>query len=114
MFLAILLGSPFKNELAILKSRICVAKHKFLWRNDQVTFCCGDTRIGNRVKLVYLGNNFLRRFSGKFFACRQNYSDRHSLKMNFAVSQQRLVRHDTADLVFPDNIFRSDDLENTF
>ena len=57
---------------------------------------------------------FFAAFACKLFAGRDNDRDRHSLKVDFAVGKQRLVRNDSADLVFADDVFCSDDANDAF
>ena len=67
MFLAVLLGAALKYMWAVGKGSGGIAEHKFLWRNDQIALCGGDTWIGNDLKFVDLDGDFLCGLSSKFF-----------------------------------------------
>jgi len=114
MFLAVLLGSALKYVFAIGKCVGNVAHHEFLWRHDQITVRGRLSGVCYRSEFFDINSDPFCRFAGKFLARCQHDRDRHTLKMNFAVSQQRLVRHNAADLVLADDVFRGNNAENAF
>jgi len=114
MFLSVLLSAALKNVFAVFECSRSIAKYKFLRRHYETFICSGDARIRYRFERFDIGSYLLRGLPRKFFALGDNDCDRHSLKVNFTVSQQGFVRHNAADLILTDQIFSRNDLENTF
>ena len=115
MFLPVLFGAALENMLARRKGSVGVAELELLWRNDQITVRRRDARIGDGFERFDLGRDFLRRLACKLFASPPTtIAIGMSLKMNFAIRKQRLVRHDAADLVLADEVFCGDDANDAF
>src|SRR5947207_2377159 len=112
MLLAVSLGFSFKNVLAVFECGHGVTHYELLWRHDQIALCSGNTGIGCGFEFVYLGGDLLSGFSGEFFAFGNDDRDRHSLKMYFVVSKQRLIRNNSADLIFTDQVLCGNDAVN--
>ena len=114
MLLPVLLSPAFENMSTIAECVRRIAKYKFLRRNNQSAVRGRDTRVGHRFKFIDLDRDLLRGLSREFFRFRKHDRDRHPLKMHLALSKQRLVRHDPADLVLADQVFGRYHFENTF
>ena len=104
-----MLGRPSKTWRQSAKAEAVSPSHEFLRRNDQIAVRCRKSRVGDGLKLIDLDRYLLRSLSGEFFRFRDNDRDRHSLKMHLAVSEQRLIRYDAADLILADDVFCGDD-----
>src|SRR4051794_20068969 len=83
MLLAILIGAPLKDMLAILKGACRIAQNKLLRRDDKAFIGRCHARVGDGFKLVDLGGDEFRTFPRVLFRVRDDDPDRHSLEMNF-------------------------------
>src|SRR5687768_18587500 len=114
MLLPVDVGTAFENVLAVGKGSASVTENEFLRGHDQLAVRSRYTRVGDDWQRFDLRRDLLRSFTSRLLAHRENYRDRLPLKMDLAVRQQRLIRHDPADLVFADQVFRRDDTNHAF
>src|SRR4029450_2496511 len=108
MLLAVLLGAALEDIIAAGKRGGRVAHDKLLWRNDKTLVRSRDTRVGHGRERLYVGCYLSCGLASKLLARGDDDRDGLSGKMDLAVRQQRLVRHDAADLVLADQIFGGD------
>ena len=114
MFLPVLLSTALENMGTICERSGRVAEHKFLGRNDQIAIRRSDSRVGHDRKRFDVGSDLLCGLSRLFIGLRKNDRDRLADKMHLAVSQQWLVRHDPADLIFADQVAGKDHANDAF
>jgi hypothetical protein len=112
MFLAVLLRAAFEDVLAVGKSVLRIAQHELFRRHDEVAIGGSNPRVRDHRQRVDLDRDLPRRLAGRFLTHSHHDRNRLPLKMHLALCQKRLVRHDAADLVLAEKVYRSDDPEH--
>ncbi len=104
MLLAVNIGPTLEDVITPLKGCVRIAELEPLWWNDEIAVRGSDARIDDRIEWLDVDRDLLCRFSCAILRLCQDDRDRLALKMNFAVSEQRLIRDDPADLIFTDDV----------
>ena len=104
MLLPTALGYAFKNMRASCPGRLRIANFEGARRHNQLALRGGHPRVGDDGQRVDCDFDELEGGVGLCLGAGQHQRHRLPPKMHVPLGQQRLIGHDTANLVVPGNV----------